>query len=142
MKYIKILISFILIGTLLLSNGCSSASSKKTKETSNLLGDDIKKITLQFQRNNSEIDSKEKIKEITAMFTPYHLEPNSDLQNTKGWIYILRTFDEDNNPLSEITILNETTIRFNNKIYTCDNLSLSLLDEIFGIDREALLQNK
>lgn len=52
MKYIKILISFILIGTLLLSNGCSSASSKKTKETSNLLGDDIKKITLQFQRNN------------------------------------------------------------------------------------------
>ena len=70
------------------------------------------------------------------MFTSYHLEANSDLQDKKGWIYILRAFDENNNPLSEITILNETSIRFDNQIYTCDNLSLSLLDEICNIDRE------
>ncbi len=133
----KKLISCILIGTLLLLNGCRSASNGQTQEVSCLLGDDIQKISLQFQKNNSEIDSYDKIKEITAMFNSYHLDSNSDLQDAKGWIYILRTFDKNNNVLTEITILNESTIRFDNKIYTCDNLSLSLLDEIFDIDREA-----
>ena len=47
----------------------------------------------------------------------------------KGWIYKITLYDVEGKSLGESYILDETTIRYEGKVYDCGKIDISAIDE-------------
>lgn len=128
-------ISLIILGILTLLVGCSSANDENNSSAI-VENEDISNVTLQFKQNTMEIAETSSIEQIIAMFSECELDTSSKWENSKGWIYKISISNAKNEEIAEIFVLDETTIRYHDSIYTCDKLSLSTLDTLSGFDRE------
>ncbi len=53
----------------------------------------------------------------------------------KGWIYKITAMDSNDNQLETFMVIDDTTIRINDKVYSCSKLDIFKLDELTGINR-------
>lgn len=97
--------------------------------------EDTIKITIQFQDEYADITDKDDIEQIIQMFSDNKENDDEQLKGGKGWIYNLSFYDKKDNEIALVSILDENNVRFEEKIYTCNNLSLTTIDKISGIDR-------
>jgi len=106
--------------------GCGS------KETILSQDKNVSKIQMQFQDNIVECTDIEQIEIVNKMFEQGKNSINFD---GKGWIYKLTFFNENDEEIIEIIVIDESTIEVGDKIYKCNDISLEILDEVSGIDR-------
>lgn len=130
----KKIISIFFMGILIFLVGCDM--NKENDISSILQSAEIKKFSVQFKTNTVDITDTDKLQSLKQMFSNCSLDTNSELNDTKGWIYAITASDNNNNELYEVVVLNKTKIKYKDKVYTCNNLNLSALDELSGFDRE------
>lgn len=97
--------------------------------------EDTVKITIQFHDNYVDITDKDDIEQIMQMFSDNKENNDEQLKGSKGWIYNLSFYDKKDNEIALVSVLDENNVRFEDKIYTCKNLSLTTIDKISEIDR-------
>lgn len=97
--------------------------------------EDTVKITIQFHDNYVDITDKDDIEQIMQMFSDNKGNDDEQLKGSKGWIYNLSFYDKKDNEIALVSVLDENNVRFEDKIYTCNNLSLTTIDKISEIDR-------
>ena len=113
--------------------GCGSKNEETTSTM--LQNKEIQSFTIQFKKDTVEITETTNVETIKLLLADCTLEKNSSLKEVKGWIYRVTAKGDYNKEIYQIWILDEKTIRYEDDIYTCSNMSLSKLDEISGIDR-------
>lgn len=96
---------------------------------------DTVKITVQFHDNYVDVTDKDDIEQILQMFSDNKENDDEQLKGSKGWIYNLSFYDKKDNKIALVSVLDENNVRFEDKIYTCNNLSLTTIDKISEIDR-------
>ncbi|MDE6254326.1 MAG: hypothetical protein K2M78_17125 [Lachnospiraceae bacterium] len=97
--------------------------------------EDTVKITIQFHDTYVDVTDKDDIEQILQMFSDNKENNDEQLKDSKGWIYNLSFYDKKDNEIALVSVLDENNVRFEDKIYTCNNLSLTTIDKISEIDR-------
>lgn len=82
-----------------------------------------------------KITDSDTVKEMTELLdSKARRDKKSD--DRKGWIYRIDAFDNNGKAITSVTVISDTMIRIGEKVYTCDKIDISKLDELTKIDRE------
>lgn len=116
--------------------GCGTESDKDKNVLLPMVNDkDTVKITVQFHDTYVDITDKDDIEQILKMFSDNKENNDEQLKDSKGWIYNLSFYDKKDNEIALVSVLDENNVRFEDKVYTCNNLSLTTIDKVSEIDR-------
>ena len=110
--------------------------SNEEKSDVTILNDNekIDYFVIRFKEESVKIAGDSEVASIYGMLDEkVKREKNSD--NTKGWIYEITAMDSNDNKLQTIFILSDTTIKINDKTYSCKKIDISKIDELTGINR-------
>lgn len=110
--------------------------SNEEKSDVTILNDNekIDYFVIRFKEESVKIAGDSEVASIYEMLDEkVKREKNSD--NTKGWIYEITAMDSNDNKLQTIFILSDTTIKINDKTYSCKKIDISKIDELIGINR-------
>lgn len=96
---------------------------------------EIKSFEVQYKNDNVKITDSDTVKEMTELLdSKARRYKKSD--DRKGWIYRIDAFDNNGKAITSVTVISDTMIRIGEKVYTCDKIDISKLDELTEIDRE------
>lgn len=100
----------------------SSVTILNNKEEVDYFVLQFKDKSIKFQ-NNNDVDLMCEILDGKA-------KRNKSADDKKGWIYKIAFMDSNDNQLEEIYIINDTTIKINDKAYSCKKINISKIDEL------------
>lgn len=125
---IILIIIGVVIGIVVITNG-------KDMEEKDLFSEDkITYIEIQHKNESIKIMNPEDIDNIFSLFKN-NLKSEKSLEEEKGWIYRISSFDENDKCINNIYILGDNSISVDGKRYRCDGQIISTIDEISGIER-------
>ncbi len=131
-KLILILIIMLFVGVII-----SLIIRNNEKEIYVKILNDNEKIdyfVIQFKNDSVKITGDSEVASICEMLNE-KVKREKNLDNTKGWIYEIIAMDSNDNKLATIFILSDTTIKINDKTYSCKKINISKIDELTGIQR-------
>lgn len=132
MAAIIIVFALIVVGVtgLVIKNNKSESDITVLKDIK-----EIKSFEVQYKNDNVKITDSDTVKEMTELLDgKARRDKNSD--DRKGWIYRIDAFDNNGKAITSVTVISDTMIRIGEKVYTCDKIDISKLDELTEIDRE------
>ena len=111
-------------------------NKEKTYHVSLKDNEAIAYFTIQFKTDSVKITGDNEVASICKMLDG-ELKRDAKSDKTKGWIYKIIAMDSNDNPVETFFVIEETTIRINDKAYTCKAIDTSKIDELAGINRES-----
>lgn len=129
---IIIVFALIVVGVtgLIIKNNKSESDITVLKDNK-----EIKSFEVQYKNDNVKITDSDTVKAMTELLdVKARRDKKSD--GRKGWIYRIDAYDNDGKAITSVTVISNTMIRIGEKVYTCDKIDISKLEELTGIDRE------
>ncbi|OLR55078.1 hypothetical protein BHK98_02760 [Hornefia porci] len=99
-----------------------------------LQNNSIKSMTVQFHDQTIEITEPEKVERAKKCFQDNKFQRIRN-DGAKGWIYRINAKDKDGKSVQEITLISETRLLIDQRLYEGKKVDLDSLDELFGINR-------
>ncbi len=93
----------------------------------------VKSVEVRFKTESVTLES-DKAKELTKAIDDAKLK-SKDGDIPKGWVYQI-TIVHDNGDKDVLTIVDDTTLVYNDKLYSGSGITLELLDRLSGIKRQ------
>lgn len=93
----------------------------------------VKSVEVKFKTESVTLES-DKAKELTKAIDDAKLK-SKDGDIPKGWVYQI-TIVHDNGDKDVLTIVDDTTLVYNDKLYSGSGITLELLDRLSGIKRQ------
>jgi len=93
----------------------------------------VKSVEVKFKTESVTLES-DKAKELTKAIDDAKLK-SKDGDIPKGWVYQI-TIVHDNGDKDVLTIVDDTTLVYNDKLYSGSGITLALLDRLSGIKRQ------
>jgi len=93
----------------------------------------VKSVEVRFKTESVTLES-DKAKELTKAIDDAKLK-SKDGDIPKGWVYQI-TIVHDNGDKDVLTIVDDTTLVYNDKLYSGSGITLALLDRLSGIKRQ------
>lgn len=91
------------------------------------------KVSVQFKTQVTNIEVAEDINKIYSLLNVDSFSALND-DKSKGWIYKLTFYNRDKEDI--FILLSSNKIKYNGKMYTCDDIDLEQLDRITKIIRK------
>jgi hypothetical protein len=93
----------------------------------------VKSVEVRFKTESVTLES-DKAKELTKAIDDAKLK-SKDGNIPKGWVYQI-TIVHDNGDKDVLTIVDDTTLVYNDKLYSGSGITIALLDRLSGIKRQ------
>ena len=93
----------------------------------------VKSVEVRFKTESVTLES-DKAKVLTKAIDDAKLK-SKDGDIPKGWVYQI-TIVHDNGDKDVLTIVDDTTLVYNDKLYSGSGITLALLDRLSGIKRQ------
>ncbi len=133
---ITIIVAVLAIWKLVISN---KQDANDSTTINSVVSNDIKnsaKILVDFHVNTKvDITDKNDIAELVKMFTSSDSIKEDYKSGIKGHTYVLSFMDKDDNVIQEITVIDDGVIRIDESVYAVQEVKVSTIDEISGINR-------
>ena len=132
MAAIIIVFALIVVGVtgLVIKNNKSESDITVLKDIK-----EIKSFEVQYKNDNVKITDSDTVKEMTELLDG-KARRDKKPDDRKGWIYRIDAFDNNGKAITSVTVISDTMIRIGERVYTCDKIDISKLDELTEIDRE------
>lgn len=132
-KLLVSLVIIILIGGMIISLMIKN-SERKSYVTILNNKEAIDYFVVRFKNDSVKITDDNDVNLVCEMFDE-KVKRNKSLDNRKGWIYKIIAMDSNDNQLETFIIIDDVTIKINDKIYNCKEINISEIDELTGIHR-------